>query len=352
MSRSVAGTKRKDHRKKILARAKGFWGRRHSNFKVAKDATAKAMSYSYRRPPRQEGQLPPPLDRAYQRVLPAPRISPTAAFIEGLAKAQVQVDRKDARRPRGPRPRRVQGRGREGQGRSEGPSEVISLEQVRALEDRVEKAVAYISSLREEGAELGRRLAEAQSFIDDAANELSASEAKLSASEAKAEEAAAKAEAAVARAEAAEAQRQSDLKRIRGGRSRLGRHGRAGGRGRDEGRRAQLARRRVSEGSGQDRGGHSARPRKAGFFRGSGAWPGLPRPPRRSQPRRLSSPRRAPARKAARKIPVEETEARAGGASARIGRRRLGRGSRSSRTNSIFSKERATTWRSMSSMST
>jgi chromosome segregation ATPase len=92
---------------------------------------------------------------------------------------------------------------------------VISLEQVRALEDRVEKAVAYISSLREEGAELGRRLAEAQSFIDDAANELSAAEAKLSASEAKAEEAVAKLSAAEARAEAAEAQRQSDLKRVR-----------------------------------------------------------------------------------------------------------------------------------------
>ena len=92
---------------------------------------------------------------------------------------------------------------------------MISLEQVRALEDRVEKAVAYISSLREEGAELGRRLAEAQSFIDDAANELSAAEAKLSASETKADEAVAKLSAAEARAEAAEAQRQSDLKRVR-----------------------------------------------------------------------------------------------------------------------------------------
>ena len=40
MSRAVAGTKRKDHRKKILKRAKGFWGRRHSNFKVAKAKAA------------------------------------------------------------------------------------------------------------------------------------------------------------------------------------------------------------------------------------------------------------------------------------------------------------------------
>ncbi len=66
---------------------------------------------------------------------------------------------------------------------------MISLEQVRALEDRVEKAVAYISSLREEGAELRRRLAEAQSFIDEAANELAAAEEKTLAAEKRAEDA-------------------------------------------------------------------------------------------------------------------------------------------------------------------
>jgi len=48
MSRAVDGTRRKDHRKKILKLAKGYWGRRHSNFKVAKDAVAKGLSYAYR----------------------------------------------------------------------------------------------------------------------------------------------------------------------------------------------------------------------------------------------------------------------------------------------------------------
>ena len=48
MSRAVDGSKRKDHRKKILKQAKGFWGRRHSNYKTAKDAVAKALSYAYR----------------------------------------------------------------------------------------------------------------------------------------------------------------------------------------------------------------------------------------------------------------------------------------------------------------
>jgi large subunit ribosomal protein L20 len=93
MSRSVAGTKRKDHRKKILGRAKGFWGRRHSNYKVAKDAIAKAMSYSYRDRRDRKGSF---------RRLWIARINAAcrdqgitySRFIEGLAAAQVEVDRK------------------------------------------------------------------------------------------------------------------------------------------------------------------------------------------------------------------------------------------------------------------
>jgi large subunit ribosomal protein L20 len=93
MSRAVAGTKRKDHRKKILARAKGFWGRRHSNYKVAKDAVAKALSYSYRDRRDRKGSF---------RRLWIARINAAcrnegitySRFIEGLAAAQVTVDRK------------------------------------------------------------------------------------------------------------------------------------------------------------------------------------------------------------------------------------------------------------------
>ena len=48
MARAVDGTKRKDHRKKILKLAKGYWGRRSTNFKTAKDAVAKGLSYAYR----------------------------------------------------------------------------------------------------------------------------------------------------------------------------------------------------------------------------------------------------------------------------------------------------------------
>jgi len=48
MPRAVDGSKRKEHQKKILKLAKGFWGRRHSNYKTAKDAVTKALSYAYR----------------------------------------------------------------------------------------------------------------------------------------------------------------------------------------------------------------------------------------------------------------------------------------------------------------
>ena len=48
MARAVDGSKRKDHRKKILKLAKGYWGRRHSNYKTAKDAVTKSLAYAYR----------------------------------------------------------------------------------------------------------------------------------------------------------------------------------------------------------------------------------------------------------------------------------------------------------------
>ena len=48
MPRAIDGLKRKNHRKKILKLAKGYWGRRSTNYKTAKDAVAKGLSYAYR----------------------------------------------------------------------------------------------------------------------------------------------------------------------------------------------------------------------------------------------------------------------------------------------------------------
>ena len=48
MSRVVRGTKRKNSRKKILKLAKGYRGRRSTNYKAAKDAVSKALTHAYR----------------------------------------------------------------------------------------------------------------------------------------------------------------------------------------------------------------------------------------------------------------------------------------------------------------
>jgi large subunit ribosomal protein L20 len=93
MSRAVDGTRRKDHRKKILKQAKGYWGRRHSNYKTAKDAVAKALAYAYRDRRDRKGDFRRiwiirinaacrPLGITYSR------------FIAGLAKAGITINRK------------------------------------------------------------------------------------------------------------------------------------------------------------------------------------------------------------------------------------------------------------------
>jgi large subunit ribosomal protein L20 len=47
MPRSVNSVAAKNRRKKILKRAKGFWGRRKNVYTVAKNAVEKALQYSY-----------------------------------------------------------------------------------------------------------------------------------------------------------------------------------------------------------------------------------------------------------------------------------------------------------------
>lgn len=93
MPRAVDGTRRAERRKKILKDAKGFYGRRSTNFRAAKDAVAKAGAYSYR-------------DRKVKkrefRRLWITRISAAcklndmnySQFINGLSKAGIELNRK------------------------------------------------------------------------------------------------------------------------------------------------------------------------------------------------------------------------------------------------------------------
>jgi len=93
MSRAIDGSKRKNHRKKILKLAKGYWGRRHSNFKAAKDAVAKGLSHAYRDRKDKKGNF---------RQLWIIRINAAcreqglsySRFIQGLNKAGITINRK------------------------------------------------------------------------------------------------------------------------------------------------------------------------------------------------------------------------------------------------------------------
>lgn len=93
MPRAVDGTRRKDRRKKLLAFAKGYWGRRKNLFRTAKDAVAKSLVYAYRDRKDKKGNF---------RQLWISRISAAvrnegmnySRFIEGLRKANITINRK------------------------------------------------------------------------------------------------------------------------------------------------------------------------------------------------------------------------------------------------------------------
>ena len=93
MARAIDGSKRKNHRKKILKHAKGFWGRRGTNYKTAKDAVTKALSYAYRDRKDRKGDF---------RRLWIIRINAAcreqgltySRLIAGLGKAGIIIDRK------------------------------------------------------------------------------------------------------------------------------------------------------------------------------------------------------------------------------------------------------------------
>ncbi|MDR3283742.1 MAG: 50S ribosomal protein L20 [Treponema sp.] len=93
MSRAIDGPKRKNRRIKILKLAKGFTGRRGTNFKAAKDAVTKALVHAYVGRRDKKGDM---------RSLWITRINAAvrpeglsySRFIDGLTKAGVLINRK------------------------------------------------------------------------------------------------------------------------------------------------------------------------------------------------------------------------------------------------------------------
>jgi len=93
MSRAVDGSKRKNHRKKILKLAKGYWGRRHSNYKTAKDAVTKSLSYAYRDRKDRKGDFRRLWIIRINAACRAEGLS-YSRFISGLNKAGIDINRK------------------------------------------------------------------------------------------------------------------------------------------------------------------------------------------------------------------------------------------------------------------
>ncbi len=93
MARVKRGTIARAKHKKIMALAKGYYGRRKNVFRVAKQAVIKAGQYAYRDRRQRKRQF---------RVLWIARINAAARecglsysrMIDGLKKAGVEIDRK------------------------------------------------------------------------------------------------------------------------------------------------------------------------------------------------------------------------------------------------------------------
>ncbi len=93
MSRVKRGVTAKARHKKILDKAKGYYGARRKTFRVAKQAVIKAGQYAYRDRRQRKRQF---------RALWITRINAAARanglsysrFMDGLSKAGVEVDRK------------------------------------------------------------------------------------------------------------------------------------------------------------------------------------------------------------------------------------------------------------------
>ena len=93
MPRAVDGPKRKNHRKKILKQAKGYWGRRGSNYKVAKDAVTKGLFYAYRDRRDRKGDFRRLWIIRINAACRAEGIS-YSRLIDGLNKAGIGINRK------------------------------------------------------------------------------------------------------------------------------------------------------------------------------------------------------------------------------------------------------------------
>ena len=93
MSRVKAGVVTRRRHKKVLKRAKGYYGRRKNTFKVANQAVEKAGQYSYRDRKVKKRQF---RSLWIQRINAAVRISGLSYsdFMDKLKKSKIELNRK------------------------------------------------------------------------------------------------------------------------------------------------------------------------------------------------------------------------------------------------------------------
>ena len=93
MARVKRGVTSHAKHKKVLAKAKGYWGRRKNTIKVARQAVEKAGQYAYRDRRTRKRDF----RRLWiQRINAAARVNGTsyALLIGALTKAEIEIDRK------------------------------------------------------------------------------------------------------------------------------------------------------------------------------------------------------------------------------------------------------------------
>ncbi len=93
MSRATNAVARKRRKKKVLKQAKGYWGRKHSSYRLANEQLMRSGQYAYRDRRRRKREM---------RRLWIVRINaacrqhdmPYSRFMAGLKAAEIDVDRK------------------------------------------------------------------------------------------------------------------------------------------------------------------------------------------------------------------------------------------------------------------
>ncbi|MEC7831052.1 MAG: 50S ribosomal protein L20 [Pseudomonadota bacterium] len=93
MTRVTSGSSSHSRHKKIIKNAKGYYGRRKNTFRAANQAVEKAGQYAYRDRKKRKRNF---RSLWIQRINAAARLNGMnyASFINGLSKANIEIDRK------------------------------------------------------------------------------------------------------------------------------------------------------------------------------------------------------------------------------------------------------------------